>query len=95
MTAPKEDQQPMTTREELVALADELSAVVGEAILGEDVAKQIAAALRLASRQEVSVEELADFLYDNGVIVVSDDEEEGAARALLAEYSITKRTTEG
>ena len=106
MTTPKEDQQPMTTREELVALADRVDHHVGffacqrmpislaewDRISNDllDAAKFV----RLASRQEVSVtvEELATLLIDcwkSGKAPLQ------VARALLAEYSITKRTTEG
>lgn len=97
---PKEDQQPMTTREELVALrdwvrrpdyADEFSLADVVEWINE---RPVATVERLASRQEVSVtvEELATLLIDcwkSGKAPLQ------VARALIAKYSITKRTTEG
>lgn len=82
---PKEDQQPMTTREEALAKAaqDFIDKVDrGEARSVKSYAA-FKAALRLASRQEASVEELAS-IY--GQTLATD---------LLANYVITKRTTEG
>jgi len=124
MTSLKEDQQPMTTREELVALADRVDHHVGffacqrmpislaewDRISNDllDAAKFV----RLASRQEASVEELARVIdpiafgikpsmyglrsqqelemhvFVSGARGVARDK----ARALLAEYSITKRS---
>jgi hypothetical protein len=64
MTSPKEDQHPMTTRDELVVLADNIEgsgrfSFTSDYILLPCLHKRdrdlIASALRLASRQEVSV----------------------------------------
>lgn len=76
MTSPKEDQQPMTTREELVGLADRISQAGTIEIVDADLIDRnfsanernmIVAALRLASRQEVSVtvetQRLADAMW--------------------------------
>lgn len=93
MTSPKEDQQPMTTREEALAKAaqDFIDKVDrGEARSVKSYAA-FKAALRIASRQEVSVEELEEFIKDNAYTTF-DDWEDDSARALLAEYSITKRS---
>ncbi len=95
---PKEDQQPMTTREEALAKAakDFIDKVDrGEARSVKSYAA-FKAALRLASRQEVSVtvEEIEKFIKDKAYPTF-DDWEDDFARALLAKYSITKRTTEG
>ena len=110
---PKEDQQPMTTREELVAEFlfarfnhsdfrwDEILEYEKDGWRTD--AKE---AIRLASRQEVSVEASArefqramlDNPTDGGFNARATARERIAdeyARALLAEYSITKRTTEG
>ena len=130
---PKEDQQPMTTREELVATKpkkwgvgnrpfyDKALAALEDAhaacyekhtdVLGmssgpfsgvnealgiiaslEEENQKMKHALRLASRQEVSVtvEELARFIDAQW-----PSPHTSVARALLAKYAITKRTTEG
>jgi hypothetical protein len=52
-------------------------------------------ALRLASRQEVSVGELAGFFVTEFPHLLTMSTQIEVARALIAEYSITKRTTEG
>lgn len=123
---PKEDQQPMTTREELDRLADDIALwrrghAQGSEMLGYILHPSeqlpVIAALRLASRQEVSVtveelarvidpiafgikpsmyglrsqQELERHVFVSGVRGVARDK----ARALLANYAITKRTTEG
>ena len=97
MTTHKED-QPVTTRDGMLNLSDYLlfAANNTKGCLYSQRKKltEAAAALRLASRQEVSVtvEELATLLIDcwkSGKAPLQ------VARALLAEYSITKRTTEG
>lgn len=112
MTSPKEDQQPMTTREELVGLRDWLRRpdYADEFSLADVVEwmnqRPVAAVERLASRQEASVEAIArefrramlDNPTDGGFNARATARERIAdeyARALLAEYSITKRTTEG
>lgn len=95
MTSPKEYQQPMTTREEALAKAaqDFIDKVDrGEARSVKSYAA-FNAALRLSSRQEVSVEELARFIDMRPGEPATWASE--LARALLANYSITKRTTEG
>lgn len=88
MTSPKEDQQPMTTREELVGLHSRYLTMTGQhptAPWDQGAYDRLVLGLLqsapgfLASRQEVSVEELAS-IYGTTL-----------ARALLAEYSITKR----
>ncbi len=105
MTAPKENQQPMTTREEFEqAWRERPWRHKNES--AKDIAFSWWEASRLASRQEVSVEELGLALR-----LVAPDEllpaffKRGSdvrksiardmARSLLANYSITKRTTEG
>jgi hypothetical protein len=96
---PKEDQQPMTTREELVA---EFERAWRERPwrCKDESAKDIAfswwEAGRLASRQEVSVtvEGIEKFIKDKAYPTF-DDWGDDFARALLANYVITKRTTEG
>jgi hypothetical protein len=96
MTSREEAKQPMTTREELMAIADRIAnaptgwlpidgEVTNITFLPSEVAL-IVNALRLASRQEVSVEELAQSLRARSALNPNAD-----ARALLAEYSITKR----
>lgn len=122
---PKEDQQPMTTREELVACRkqrmDQIDYSVDLQRIIEDLCRnrsirepqtgarhhyEMAVAYRLASRQEVSVEAIArefrsamlDTPTDGGFNARTTERERIAdeyARALIAEYSITKRTTEG
>jgi hypothetical protein len=107
MTAPKEDRQPMTTREELVACpfcggrgfaaqdslrmtwqasCTECHAGTPNKFEDRDLAVTAWNA-RLASRQEVSVEELAQSMP-----LYSDVATMNIARALLAKYSITKRS---
>jgi hypothetical protein len=52
---PKEDRQPMTTREEWVALADEMKAFLDRSTMNsmaEEFLRKVVNALRLASRQE-------------------------------------------
>jgi hypothetical protein len=99
---PKEDQQPMTTRDELVACRkqrmDQIDYSVDLQRIIEDLCRnrpirepqtgarhhyEMAVAYRLASRQEVSVEELAS-IYGQTL-----------ATGLLAEYSMMRRTKEG
>jgi hypothetical protein len=96
---PKEDQQPMTTREEMDRLADGLAFEArntqGYLYHQRKLLNDAAAALRLASRQEVSVtvEELARFIDMRPGEPAAWASE--LARALLTKYRITKRTTEG
>ena len=114
MTSPKEDQQPMTTREEFEQAWRERPWRHKDES-AKDIAFSWWEAGRLASRQEVSVEELARVIdpiafgikpsmyglrsqqelerhvFVSGVRGVARDK----ACALLAKYSITKRTTEG
>ncbi len=97
---------------ELLQFADDYLANNAAETGSDELIRQLAFALRLASRQEVSVEELALELMNARRRMIGLEElsaervkkiglwplkEETmcAARALLAEYSITKRTTEG
>jgi hypothetical protein len=111
---PKEDQQPMTTREELKPFVwhqlNAYEACNGTLWRTADEAAAESERAHKAPRQEVSVtvEELAAQLCDmRGFGYYTDPMEGGQdaydiscdaereARALLAKYSITKRTTEG
>jgi hypothetical protein len=123
---PKEDQQPMTTREELdfttMSGVDLLDYCRDDASKWAEAFCQIkqkqgwsaddideglmtcwfANAIEhssdvrsLASRQEVSVGELAGFFATEFPPLMTMSTQIEVARALLAEYSITKRTTEG
>lgn len=101
---PKEDQQPMTTREELVAnyrsdwikqIQDVTDVETAECIVElAELNGLFDPVNRLASRQEVSVtvEELATLIID---CWKSGKAPRQVARALIAKYFMTKRTTEG
>jgi hypothetical protein len=116
MTSHKEDQQPMTTREELKPFVwrqlNAYEACNGTLWRTADEAAAESERAHKAPRQEVSVEELALELMNarrrmTGLEELSaervkkiglwplKEETRRAARSLLAEYSITKRTTEG
>jgi hypothetical protein len=90
----------MTTREELVALRDWIRRPdYAEEFSFDDIIdwineRPVATVERLASRQEVSVEELAMSMHSTCASVIVPQGEEIVARSLLTEYSITKRTTE-
>jgi hypothetical protein len=57
--------------------------------------RPVATVERLASRQEVSVGELAGFFVTEFPHLLTMSTQIEVARALIAKYSITKRTTEG
>lgn len=88
------DARPADTAKELLALADKLDAwspVKGPIAMIARERRMCADALRLSARQQASAEKLADWMYDNGFCVVSDDEEDGLARDLLAKYDIFEK----
>jgi hypothetical protein len=103
---PKEDQQPMTTREELVGnlplqYFDGPDYCTVKDATGGNFALTVQPELMklmedaLASRQEVSVGELAGFFVTEFPHLLTMSTQIEVARALIARYSITKRTTEG
>jgi hypothetical protein len=96
---PKEDQQPMTTREELKPFVwhqlNAYEACNGTLWRTADEAAAESERAHKASRQEVGVGELAGFFVTEFPHLLTMSTQIEVARALLAEYSITKRTTEG
>ena len=110
MTSPKEDQQPMTTREELVGhtpgpwtAASAWSSVVGLPVVaqsGRSVASvtyfNLGEHFNNHHQESIANSRLiaaAPMMF--GYIAKRAAEGDEDARALLAEYAITKRTTEG